>query len=78
MCVQQTKRQPLNAQQTNKDRHETIPSSHCGQFQPTYHGHFKPDVILVITSATTQGKQIKAAPLTMVHAPTYHWLQVAG
>jgi len=45
---------------------------------PNYHGHFKPDVILVVTSATAQGKQIKAVPLTMVHAPTYHRLQVAG
>src|SRR6267378_8708178 len=27
--------------------------------------------ILVITSATAQGKQIKAVPLTMVHAPSY-------
>src|SRR6267378_927886 len=35
-----------------------------------YHGHFKPDVISVVTSATAQGKQIKAIPLTMVHAPT--------
>jgi len=29
------------------------------------------DVILVVTSATAQGKQIKAVPLTMVHAPPY-------
>src|SRR6267143_5336011 len=36
-----------------------------------YHSHSKPNVILVVTSATAQGKQIKAVPLTMAHAPSY-------
>ena len=37
-----------------------------------YHSHSKPNVILVVTSATAQGKQIKAVPLTMAHVPSYH------
>ena len=44
----------------------------------TYHSHFKPNVILVVTSAAAQGKQIKAVPLTMVYAPPYQRLQVTG
>jgi len=48
------------------DQYMTILGDHL---LPSYHGHFKPDVILVIASATAQGKQIKAVPLTMVHAP---------
>src|SRR5882762_1822636 len=46
-------------------------SGRKSDYRAWYHSHFKPDVILIVTSATTQGKQIKAVPLTMVHAPSY-------